>query len=245
MFRTDFIEETWENLTKKLSGSASHVEGLFRGFSEDEISSLLNAGQVRSERRGAFFYQEGDSTQGIYLLTKGRVRMYQSTAGGHHALLRFMSPGEIFGFMALLPISSHAVSAQVLEDSEAVYWNRSCAERFMETNPKFVTNMFAVAIQRLDELRERYVYLSTQPAERRIAWALKGLSQRVRRKGMTQLAVPRAFGKKDLADMAGTTIYTVSRVLSKWTRAGIIVNFRGEILVEQPKELSQIAKALS
>jgi len=243
--RTDFIEGIWDHLTKKLAEPASHAEGLFRHFSEEEVSSFLNAAQLKSERRGAFFFREGDSTDGLHMLTKGRVRLYQSTSAGHHALVRFVEPGEVFGLMGLLPVSNQAMSAQLLEDSEALFWPRDNAARLMEENPKLVANMFALAVRQLDELRERYVYLSTQTAERRVAWALKRLAQRERRKGTTFFVVPRAFGKKDLADMAGTTIYTVSRVLSKWARAGIIVNSHGEILLAQPKTVSQIAKALA
>ena len=180
----------------------------------------------------------------MHLLNAGRVKLYQSTGSGRQALLRIVSPGSVFGLRTVLSISNHSASAEAQEESRAVVWNRSTMTRLIESNRQISLNVLWIAVRHLEELQETYVHLTTQPVERRVAWALALLERKIGQRTNNGLVVLESVSARDLSDLAGTTIYTISRILSDWERQGALTKHRKQIVLRQPRMLAELAKSL-
>jgi CRP-like cAMP-binding protein len=92
-------------------------------------------------------------------------------------------------------------------------------------------------------MQERYRELATEKVERRIARALLRLTGQMGNKtadGNIELA----FTRQDLAEMSGTTLYTVSRVLSEWEKHDLVEAGRERVLIRNPHGLVKIAEEL-
>ena len=218
---------------------------LFHGFSEEQASHILSLGKPRVVEPGRFFFRQGEASRHLYFLESGRVKIYQVTGSGRQALMRFVLPGQVFGFDGLLPSESYATSAEATEPSRALTWKRDVLQRLLHNNARFATNLLMMTADCLNSLREMYIYHTTQAVESRIAWALIKLGQQIGTKSSDPLLIPEDSIQKDLADLAGTTIYTVSRVLSNWEREGTITKSRGRIVVYHPSKITELAQNLA
>src|SRR5262245_53149001 len=218
---------------------------LFHGFSEEQARHILSLARPRAVDPARFFFRQGEPSRHLYILESGRIKIYQVTGSGRQALLRFVLPGQVFGFEGLLPAESYATSAEAVEASRALAWKRDVLLRLMQSNPRLATNLLTMTAQVHEELREQYIHHTTQTVESRIAWALIKLGQQIGRKSSDPMVIPEESIQKDVADLAGTTIYTVSRVLSNWEREGTITKSRGRIVVYHPSKITELAQTLA
>jgi CRP-like cAMP-binding protein len=95
----------------------------------------------------------------------------------------------------------------------------------------------------IQEMQERYRELATEKVERRIARALLRLVAQMGVK--MEKGIELTFTRQDLAEMSGTTLYTVSRVLSEWERQGVVEAGRERVLIRNPHGLVSIAEELN
>jgi CRP-like cAMP-binding protein len=218
---------------------------LFHGFSEEQAAHILSLGRPRIVEPGRFFFRQGEPSRHFYFLESGRVKLYQVTGSGRQALMRFVLPGQVFGFDGLLASETYATSAEAMEPSRAVSWKRDVLQRLLHNNARLATNLLMIAVEYLNSFREMFIYHTTQAVESRIAWALIKLGEQIGHKSTDPLLIPEESIQKDLADLAGTTIYTVSRVLSNWEREGTITKSRGRIVVYHPSKITELAQNLA
>jgi len=94
----------------------------------------------------------------------------------------------------------------------------------------------------IQEMQERYRELATEKVERRIARVLLRLASQmgIKNEGGIELS----FTRQDLAEMSGTTLYTVSRTLSDWERQGLVEAGRERVLIRNPHGVVSIAEEL-
>ncbi len=201
----------------------------------------MRLSQEHDEEAGGCFFREGDPAKEIYFMERGRAKVYQVTSGGRQALIRLIDSGDVFGFPAILELATYSMSAEAMDDCKVRSWNVDTWMQLIVQYPLLGNNLALTALQAFETLRERFVYFSTQAVETRIAWALHLLGQQVGQITTQTIVIPEDSVQQDLADLAGTTIYTVSRILSTWERAGILSKSRGRIIVHQPTKLEQAA----
>jgi len=96
----------------------------------------------------------------------------------------------------------------------------------------------------IQEMQARYRELATERVEQRIASALLRLAAQTGEKAGKETIIELSFSRQDLAEMTGTTLYTVSRLLSEWERREIITTGRERIRILKPHELVRIADNL-
>jgi CRP/FNR family transcriptional regulator, nitrogen oxide reductase regulator len=158
--------------------------------------------------------------------------------------MRYISPVEEFGVIALLSGAVYPVSAQAVDDSTALYWNKTSLKELMEQVPGVAINALQTLADRVSEFQDRIRELTTERVERRIARALLRLAQQTGRKVEDGVLVDLLITRQDIAEMTGTTIYTVSRTMSQWETQGIIKSGREKIIIRRPHQLVVIAEDL-
>jgi CRP-like cAMP-binding protein len=84
----------------------------------------------------------------------------------------------------------------------------------------------------------------TERVERRIARALLRLAHHAGRRVETGVEIDFPLSRQDLAQMTGTTLFTVSRTLSAWQGDGLILTRRRRVTIRQPHRLVRIAEDL-
>jgi CRP-like cAMP-binding protein len=94
----------------------------------------------------------------------------------------------------------------------------------------------------LQETHTRVVEMSTQQVEQRVAHALLRLAKQSGRKVEHGVEIDFPISRQDIAQMTGTTLHTVSRILSGWEQRGLIESGRQRIVLREPHKLFVLAE---
>jgi CRP-like cAMP-binding protein len=94
---------------------------------------------------------------------------------------------------------------------------------------------------RLQEAQARIREMSTEVVERRVGHMVLRLASQSGSKEAAGIRIDFPISKQDLAEMTGTTLHTVSRILTAWEDAGIVDGGRRKLLVKDPHRLLLIA----
>jgi CRP-like cAMP-binding protein len=138
----------------------------------------------------------------------------------------------------------YPVNAEALEDSSALAWEgkdlRELAKRYPALNFEIMNTMRS----HIEEMHSRYRELSTERVEQRVARSLLRLTMQMGKK-LEDGGVEMTLSRQDLAEMSGTTMFSVSRILSDWERQGLIEAGRERVVIRQPHGLVKIADDLT
>ncbi len=215
----------------------------FRALGTDELSDVAASAQVREAQRHDYIFRQGVAADAVYVLTRGRVKVTQSAAQGSRVLLRFLGPGDMFGSLLLNSEECYPSSAQAVRWAQVLTWTAGAMSLLVDRHPRIALNVLRELNRGMRELSERYVELATERVERRVAHALMRLARQAGWKtddGVLLIDMP--LSRQDLAEMTGTTLYTVSRILRDWGRQGLVDTGRERITIVQPGEVCSVAE---
>ena len=217
---------------------------LFKNLLESDLQRLLTAGQPQNRRQGEHYFLQGDPAERIYLAVCGRIKLLNLNQEGQQTLLRIIEPGTLFGSIALAPVENYPVSAQAAEDSAAIFWPKKLMMQLVLEMPQLALNAVQMMAAHVQEFQERFVQMATERVERRLARALLRLAAQTGRKTDEGILIDLPLSRQDLAEMTGTTLFTVSRTLRRWEEAGLVKCGRERVVVCYPHGLVGIAEDL-
>jgi CRP-like cAMP-binding protein len=105
--------------------------------------------------------------------------------------------------------------------------------------PQIRKNISQILSNRLNELEERFREVATEKVAKRVALALLRLLKHVGKQ--SQGGVEVSLSREELAQMTGTTLFTISRLLSKWGEEGFVLPRREAVLIKDPRRLQQLS----
>ena len=217
---------------------------IFKGLGAQQLEAVVRAGRQRNVEANKFLYMQGDEALAFYLLLEGGVKLTQVTLDGQEVILRYASPGEAFGLIAVLAEQVYPVSAITVNDSKMWVCQQSEIRALMSRMPTIAINALRIMSGRVQEFQDRIRELSTERVERRVARTLLRLAHQMGKKVPDGVYLDLPISRQDLAEMTGTTLYTVSRTFSKWETTGLIKTGREQVIIRRPHGLVSIAEEL-
>lgn len=206
------------------------------------LDEAVAMSRTRHLSRGARIFDQGEPAGRAHALVSGCVRITQSGSDGEEILVRFIGAGEIFGCVPTLTDGLYPADATALVDSIEVSWDPADLLGLMRRHSGVAINMIGIVGRRLGEAQERLRELATQSADRRVARALLRLLAQAGRRSDGGVRIDFPLRRKDIADITGVTLHTVSRVLARWERRGLLISKRPHVIVMRPDDLHQIAE---
>jgi len=155
-----------------------------------------------------------------------------------------VAPGEIFGVAKAIGLTKYPATATAVDDSVVLAWPSAAWPRLVAQHPALATNTLQTVGSRLQETHTRVVEMSTQQVERRIAHALLRLAKQSGRKVEHGVEIDFSISRQDIAQMTGTTLHTVSRILSGWEQRGLVESGRQRIVLREPHKLFVLAETV-
>jgi len=227
-----------------LAHQLAHVP-LFKGVEPERLRRIIALARLRHIRSGEFFFNEGDAVSEFFVLTSGRVKLTQVTPAGHQVVFGLIGPGEAFGGVGAFGDPNYPVSAETVDASAAMTWTSVTMQHVFETHTDVALNALRFVGDRLCDLQHRYREVMTERVERRVARALLRLVRDAGRRVDVGIEIDFPISRQDIAEMTGTTLYTVSRLMSSWEDRGILNGGRQRIVLMQAHQLVAIAEDLS
>jgi CRP/FNR family cyclic AMP-dependent transcriptional regulator len=197
---------------------------IFRGLGPQDFGVIGHAIEKRTCCQGQIIYSQEDPVEALFLLKRGRVRLYRLTPSGKRLELAVIEPGTFFGEMPLLGESMRNTYAEALEDSLICVMSRADIERLVCAHPQVALRIIEVLGRRLALCEARLEEVAYRSVPARIATVLVRLSQ-------GQLDEVVEITHQELGDMIGAIRETVTETLDEFQQAGLVELCRGRIIL--------------
>lgn len=214
---------------------------LFNGLAREQLEDISMIAIGQSVKRGRTIFAEGDQSTGFYVLTEGRVKIFKLSAEGKEQILHIMTSGEPFGEVAVFAGEPFPASAEVIEDGYVLLFPRTAFIELIRSNPPLSMNMMAILSRRLRKFAATIESLSLKEVPSRLAEYFLYLD--VSRGGDKQLTLD--ISKNQLAGLLGTIPETLSRILARMVKEGLIeMNGQRDIRILDRDGLKDLAEGL-
>jgi CRP-like cAMP-binding protein len=214
---------------------------VFDGLTESERDAWLARATTVTCGRGQTLARQGEPARHFYLVEAGRVKILQLTAEGTELIVRFVSPGEPFGGVVALGDAPYPVTAVVAEPVVVRQWTRDAVSALLATTPQVRVNIMREMTTHMTDALTRVRELATESVGQRLAHTLLRLARQCGEPQPDGVLITQPLTRQELADLTGTTLYTVSRTLSEWESKGLIESRKRVLLLRSTRKLEQLA----
>ncbi|RWO56874.1 Crp/Fnr family transcriptional regulator [Mesorhizobium sp.] len=222
----------------------SLISGLpaFAGLDGKDLDAIPSrARSSRFPKDSEVFGQEEEATS-FFLLLSGHIRVVRTSPEGHQVIARYITEGELFGIAIAMGRTTYPASAVAAVDCVVLAWPNSAWAELQSRFPTFGASAYRTIGSRLQETQAQVMEMSTQQVEQRIAHALLRIVSQSGRKTPEGIEIDFPITRQDIAEMTGTTLHTVSRLLSAWEDQGIVRSGRQKVTVTDPHALMLVSE---
>jgi CRP-like cAMP-binding protein len=207
----------------------------------DELNLLKENSHRLDVKKGKIIFREGTFSKGVYIIRKGKVKIYQTTKVGRESVVYIFRKGEIFGYRPLLCDENHPTSGTTLEDCSFTFISKKHFLQMLDRSPVFSRRLLINLSHEFSVLINQISVFAQQPVRERVALALRILNEKYKREGK-EVNVAINLSRNDIANYVGTSTETLVRVLRNFKDEKIIRTEGRKIIVLKPKELEKIAE---
>lgn len=203
----------------------------FSKLTDAEIRTILDQATSNRFDSGVAVFDEGLVADRFYLLLDGVIRVVRITPEGDQVTALHIPSGQLFGIAKALGRDTYPATALTASECIALSWPMTAWDGFIAQYDGFATETYKTVGLRVGEMNNRIVELSTQHVEQRVARALLRLVNQSGRKVDIGVEIGFPITRQDVSELTGTTLHTVSRLLSAWEKAGLVSSKRKKITV--------------
>jgi len=222
--RLTFIDKR-DDLARRMA-YIQHTE-MFSSISANDSSAIVASARERNFGRRQTLFLEGGPARHVFLVLSGSLKVSQLGTNGQEVILRLNGPGDVVG--ATGTAAENYCEARTLQPTSALVWETRDFQALLERFPILRGNMTGVLERQLNELEIRFREVATQKVALRLSSQLARLATQVGKQVEEQVEI--AVSQRELAQLIGTTLFTVSRLLSQWEAQGILSARREAILL--------------
>ncbi len=215
------------------------ASALFTGLTPRECKEIASCAHMRTFARDELLFMQGQPVRSMVLIQSGSVKLTQLSASGNEVILWMNGSGDAMGVHADSPSCSHTCSARAMEQCKALVWEYTRLQMLVAEYPQLRRNISQILASRLEELEERFREIATEKVAKRLALALTRLIKQVGKK--TPDGVEISLSREELAQLTGTTLFTISRILSRWAELGVVTPRREAVLVRNRERLESVS----
>lgn len=205
---------------------------IFSVLTDKELLKISPLFEKLSFKNNDYIFMEGDPSEWFYLVAKERVKIIKHTLMGKDIILEIMSPGDVFGGVAVLDKRPYPASAQSMEPAAVIRIRRQNLLRIIEEYPVLKLEIAKYFSGKLRDAHETLKNIATEKVERRIASLLLKLSEKVGVEDSGYKKIEFTLTRQEIAEMVGTTVETCIRTMSKFQKNGMVKSLDNKILIK-------------
>ncbi len=204
---------------------------LFSELSDRDLEKIFQVASRQRYHKDNIILIEEEVGSTMFVILSGRVKISRISDDGREVILSILSDGDFFGEMSLLDGHTRSANVTAIEESELLVIRREEFLQMLKEFPQIAINLLKELAQRIRKSDEHIKSLSLQDATGRVASTLLRIAEDsgVFRKG--QVEIQELPLQQDLANMAGTSRETISRVIKSLTDDGYLKKQSGKIII--------------
>lgn len=228
-------------LRASCSACSMHQLCLPMGLGESDMQRLDQIiGRRRKVPKDTLLYRMDDSFTNLYAIRLGHFKTYQVTPGGEQQITGFQMAGELLG-MDAISTDRHHCDAMALEDSEVCEIPFARLEELFGTIPTLLHHFHRMMSREITREQNAMLLLGNMRAEQRFAAFLVNLASRYSARGYSSTSFQLRMSREEIGNYLGLTIESISRLLSRLKKQGLIRVANREIELLEPERLRAIA----
>jgi CRP-like cAMP-binding protein len=196
---------------------------IFNHLDHEQMDEIMDAIRSVSYKKGEIIYSEGDQSDSLYIVSKGKIKIYRLSESGKEQLVRILLPGDFTGELALFRESIHEAYAEAMSDTDVCMITRVDLQEFLMKYPSISIKILTEFSNRLAESEKQTTRFATESVETRLALFLAECLED--ENDSMEISLP--MSRKDLASYLGTTPETISRKLAYLEQEGYIRQLTG------------------
>ncbi len=187
----------------------------FADLTAENIALLQNRTVNKKYTKGSMVFQEGQETDGLYILVSGQVRVYALHSDGREKTLDILSEGDVLGEMTLFGSEFRSASVEAMSDACFVVIPKAEFQSLIIDIPSLAIKIIEVLSRRLRQANHQIQELAFYTARNRVIYNLLRLAERHGQEGESGIKLNIRLTHAELAKLAGVSRETVSKVLRK------------------------------
>lgn len=191
---------------------------IFNHLEKEQMDEIMAVTYLVSYKKGENIYCAGDKSDSLYIVSKGKIKIYRLSESGKEQLLRILHPGDFTGELALFRETVHEEYAEAIGETSVCTIKRSELQEILLKYPSISLKVLAEFSSRLEQSEKQATRFATENVEKRIALFLVECADNERQ----SMEVVLPMNKKDMASYLGTTPETISRKLADLEEIGYI-----------------------
>ena len=195
---------------------------IFSELTDQEIDTIMQMANRRVFNKNTMILLEEDAAETLFIIEYGSVKITRLNDEGREVILALLGSAEFFGEMALLDGQGRSANVMALEETALYTLVRRDFLDVLNRFPSISIQLLKEMTQRLRKSDQQIKSLSLSDAEHRIAIALHRIAEDMGLFKMGQVVIKRMPYQQDIANMAGTSRETVSRMLKNLELKGLI-----------------------
>ncbi|MFD8769434.1 MULTISPECIES: Crp/Fnr family transcriptional regulator [Microbacterium] len=212
---------------------------LFADLSVQDLEAVERQIRTRTYARGESVVWQGQSVQSLFVVRRGRVRVFRRTESGRELTITILGQGTVFGEMALLGQHFGDNGAEVIDDAEICVIDTDCLRQLLLADSRIALRIVMLLGERVARLEDRLADASFRPLVARVSAALVAAGER-RRDGRVVVRLTHL----QLADLMGVTRESVSRVLGDLAARDLVSLGRGRVVVPDDGRLIAYSRSI-
>jgi len=238
----------WPGIKSDAYGSIEILKRvpLFRGLANEQLTGLSSAFRWKAYPNGSVILAEGRSGDTLFVLNKGAAKVTRESEDGREVILAFLSAGDIFGELSILDGRDRSANVIALEDTEVYTLNRKEFLELLDSYPALSVQLLHELARRIRASDQQIEYLALRDSESRVLCALGRLAEEMGMAETQSYVIDVKLPiQQDLANLAGTSRETVSRVLRSLEGKGMITRSVGKVQLHDFQGLQELSERLA
>jgi CRP-like cAMP-binding protein len=207
-----------------------------------ELDALAQVAHTRRLAAREVLFHKGDAGSQVYVVVRGRLRIYAQSADGTDVVFGIMDPGEVCGEMALLAGGKRTATAVAIEATELLGLDRRDFLALLRSRPQLSVRLLEVLAERLrriSEFVEDTVFLDLPTRLAKKLLALANSYGKPLADGGVRIDVK--LSQQELGTMVGTTRESINKQLRAWRSQGIVASEGGYVVIRRRPDLVRLA----
>ncbi|MGI8927422.1 MAG: Crp/Fnr family transcriptional regulator [Tepidiformaceae bacterium] len=202
-------------LQRSIAWYLRQLSRLMNVLSDEEMERLIPLLTERRFRPRQVIFSAGDPAERVYLVLKGRVKIYQAAENGKEIILDVVARGGLVGDMAIVEAGERTACAQAIDDTVAVSISWEDFSHLLQQSPRLGFAMAELMAKRLAGMQRSFLNLVSKPVSARLADMLLSRQE----EGLVYLGLTH----QELGQTIGTSRETVTALLSRFVTMGAIL----------------------
>jgi len=208
---------------------SAEKEQLFKNLPQSDIDILMSHAKVRSYKKNSIIMNEGDTTNSLYMVKEGRVKIYVSDEDGKELTLNLLDVGDYFGELSLLDGNPRSTSAVATEKTELLVIQKPDFEKALKHNPDIALNIIRGLSQLIRQLTNKTRDIALLTVYERISILLQHFAKT---EGEVRIIQPK-LTHSEMSSMVGCRREMVSRIMSELAKGGYITLENNAIILNR------------